>query len=257
MIDDAQPTLYDREFYAHHQEGVLRSARAVIPIILNNLSVSSAVDLGCGSGAWLRAAEECGVRDVTGYDGGYVDSSTLLIDPANFRPVDLCANFEVGRTCDLAISLEVAEHLPSEPAKRLIKCLVDIAPMVLFSAAIPGQGGVGHINERWQDYWRTIFYSYGFYPADLIRSRIWGNPTIEFWYQQNIILYCSEEAIEQHPQLAIVAEDVSLNVVHPRLFENRVRELKPTLRKVLKAMPSLISGAVARRVGLRGTSPIG
>jgi hypothetical protein len=48
---------------------------------------------------------------------------------------------------DLAISLEVAEHLPEGSAGALVSTLIEAAPVVVFSAAIKGQSGTNHINE--------------------------------------------------------------------------------------------------------------
>src|SRR6476660_3644504 len=186
---------YGREFYEETVPGALRSARAIVPIVLAHLPVRSAVDIGCGHGAWLHALEECDVTDIIGYDGTYVDQSKLLMHPANFRVIDLHDAFEIDRTFELAISLEVAEHLPKRLAQQFIQRLVSAAPIVLFSAAIPGQIGHYHINVQWQDYWRSIFKTFGFHPVDLVRPHIWGHSDVEYWYQQNIILYCSDEAL--------------------------------------------------------------
>jgi hypothetical protein len=61
------------------------------------------------------------------------------------------------RTFDLAICLEVAEHLPPEAAEGFIDSLTRLAPVVLFSAAITFQVGNQHLNGQWPDYWATLF----------------------------------------------------------------------------------------------------
>jgi hypothetical protein len=137
--------------------------------------------------------------------------------------------------------------------------LVTAAPLVLFSAAIPGQGGVHHVNEQWQDYWRSIFHSFRFSPVDLIRPEVWGHPDVEFWYQQNTILYCSAEALRNNQDLKPVLDYMSLNRVHPSLYETRLGQLKTqvdllkassqlSLRTALKLLPSLAWNAAARRM---------
>lgn len=251
--------MYDEKFYDQYTIGALRSARVILPLVLAHLPVRSAVDIGCGCGAWLRALEELEVTDVAGYDGDYVDRSRLLIHPAKFTAVDLRDGFEIGRTFDLAISLEVAEHLPRAFAEPLVERLVTAAPFVLFSAAIPGQDGIHHVNEQWQDYWRAIFDSFRFAPVDFVRPKIWGHADIEFWYQQNIIVYCSEEALRKNQHLQPMPSQVSSNTVHPILYEMRVDRLKAqiellkvrpqlSLRTALKLLPSLAWSAAARRL---------
>jgi len=265
MVGHAEVNMYE-EFYEKYTIGALRSARVILPLVLAHLSVRSAVDIGCGCGAWLRALEELEVTDLAGYDGDYVDRSRLLTDPAKFTAVDLRDNFEIGRTFDLAISLEVAEHLPKRFAQPLVERLVTAAPFVLFSAAIPGQGGIHHLNEQWQDYWRAIFDSFRFSPVDLVRPKIWGHADIQVWYQQNIIVYCSEEALQNNQHLTPVPRHVSLNTVHPRLYETRVDSLKTqiellkaspqlSLRTALKLLPSLAWSAAARRLKIPGYKP--
>jgi SAM-dependent methyltransferase len=258
MVGHAEVNVYDESFYEQHTIGALRSARVILPLVLAHLPVRSAVDIGCGRGAWLRVLEELEVTDIAGYDGEYVDRSRLLTDSAKFTAADLRDGFEIGRTFDLAISLEVAEHLPSEFAQPLVQCLVTAAPFVLFSAAIPGQGGVHHVNEQWQDYWRSIFQAFCFSPVDLVRPVVWGHADVEFWYQQNIILYCSNGALRNSHHLKPVPHNVSLNKVHPTLYETRVdhfeRQLdllkahpQLSLKAALKLLPSLAWSAAARR----------
>lgn len=255
MVPRAEANLYDEKFYEQYTTGSVRSARVVLPVVLAQVPVRSAVDIGCGCGAWLYALQELHVTDVVGYDGEYVDRSKLLIEEAKFTAVDLRYAFEIGRKFDLAMSLEVAEHLPTECAEAFAERLVTAAPFVLFSAAIPGQGGVNHVNERWPDYWRSIFRSFGFSPVDLVRPEIWGHADVEFWYQQNIIVYCSDEALRNNQHLLPVPDNVSLNRVHPMLFEMRQTELdllkehpQISLRTALKLLPSLAWNKGATRV---------
>jgi hypothetical protein len=251
MSEHANANPYDSEFYDSVVEGSLQSARVIIPMVLQHVSIQSAADVGCGRGAWLRALEEADVTDTVGYDGDYVDQSALLIDSARFTAVDLREDFVISRKFDLAISLEVAEHLQSEFAEGLVRRLVAAAPIVLFSAAVPGQPGTHHVNERWQDYWRSVFKSFCFHPVDLIRPMVWGNPRVEYWYQQNIILYCSEEALRDNQRLHKVPEHISLNIVHPDLYEIRRTGPQLYLKAALKLLPRLAWRAVARRIGKR------
>jgi SAM-dependent methyltransferase len=246
---------YDAEFYDTWTPGSLRSARVIVPKILECVAVRSAVDVGCGGGAWLRALEESGVHDIVGYDGAYVERSNLLINMEKFTPADLTTELPVNRTFDIAISLEVAEHLPSEHAEAFIGRLVALAPVVLFSAAIPGQGGTAHINEQWQDYWRSLFRSFCFHPVDLIRPMIWGNSDVEYWYQQNIVLYCNEQHLRHNSNLQKVSDHLSLNLVHPSTYESWLSRAQLyrsgehlRLKETLRLLPRVTRTAVARRL---------
>lgn len=201
IMTSKQKTLYDGEFFDRMVEGALKSAQAVVPVVLEFARAESVVDVGCGLGAWLRAFRENGVGCVVGLDGPYVDQSKLLIDPGEFRQVDLRRPISLDRTFDLAVCLEVAEHLPARASRPLVKSLTASAPIVLFSAAIPGQGGTRHINEQWPNYWKSLFAEYGFSRLDAIRPRIWRDDRVEWWYRQNISLFASAGAIASSPRL--------------------------------------------------------
>src|SRR5438046_10610902 len=93
---------------------------------------TSVVDLGCGIGTWLAVFAEHNVGDYVGIDGDYVDRSQLLIPPERFLSGDLSEPVELNRRFDLAVSLEVAEHLPAASARVLVASLTGLPPVVLF-----------------------------------------------------------------------------------------------------------------------------
>lgn len=211
---------YDTSYYARTRAGSSRSAEAVVPIVLDLIEPRSVVDVGCGAGGWLRVFNEHGVEDILGVDGDYVDRSQLEIPEDRFRPADLEQGVQLDRRFDLAVSLEVAEHLPAVAGDKLVASLAALAPAILFSAAIPGQGGANHVNEQWPDYWVGRFHEAGYATVDCIRPRIWGNPQVQTWYAQNTLLLVEPALFEAHPKLAAERErrrDNPLSVVHPLL----------------------------------------
>jgi SAM-dependent methyltransferase len=213
-------TPYTGAFFDELAGGAIRSARAIVPLVVDLVEPRSAIDVGCGTGAWLAVLVEHGIEDVVGVDGAYVDRAQLLIPPEKFVARDLSKPLAFDRRFDLALSLEVAEHLPAASAPTFVKALVELAPVVLFSAAIPGQGGLHHINERWPDYWASLFGEHGFEPVDAVRPRIWTNPRVEPWYAQNLLLFVSQDALTESRRLKAEADrnDRILALVHPRIF---------------------------------------
>lgn len=135
---------YSKEFYKSHIAGSRRSAEAIVPLVLALLKPQRVIDVGCGLGTWLSVFEEFGVKDVFGIDGDHVGRSMLQIPLERFAAFDLKKPIQIDRRFDLVVSLEVAEHLPEECAKPFIKTLTTLGLVVLFSAAIPFQGGTGH-----------------------------------------------------------------------------------------------------------------
>ena len=194
-------TPYTPAFFDMLHDGAMSSARVIVPIVIELVKPRSVVDVGCGTGAWLSVLMENGVADVVGVDGSYIDRARLVIPSESFVTHDLSKPLELDRRFDLALSLEVAEHLPRASAPRFIATLVGLAPIVLFSAAIPGQGGTDHVNERWPDYWASLFAEHGFTPVDAIRPRIWTNAEVEPWYAQNILMFASRDALAESPPL--------------------------------------------------------
>src|SRR6476660_9116831 len=174
-------TVYNDDFFASHEEPTQISAREAVPVVLEYVRAGSVVDVGCGTGIWLAQFKACGVEDYLGIDGTYVRRDKLSIDPTRFQSRDLCRPFNLGRRFDLAISLEVAEHLPEESAESFVTSLIELAPVVLFSAAIPYQGGTGHVNEQWPEYWHAKFALHDYVVIDCLRTRLWKSPTIMPW----------------------------------------------------------------------------
>ena len=146
----AVKTPYDENFYRAQKDGSYRSAELTIPILFNWLpKPKTVVDVGCGLGTWLAVFKQQGA-EVTGVDGAYVNKDMLYIGKEEFFEADL-ENESItndGRRFDLAVSLEVAEHLSAKRAPTFIHDLTSLSDVVFFSAAVPLQGGTNHINEQ-------------------------------------------------------------------------------------------------------------
>lgn len=214
-------TAYSSDFYAGHLGGSLQSARWILSELFDVYRPQSVIDVGCGVGAWLRVARELGVDDLLGVDGDYVNRGQLQIDPALFVPLDLelqRLTEAVGpaRRFDLAISMEVAEHLSPARAETFVEDLVALSDVVLFSAAIPFQGGEHHVNEQWPEFWGLLFRRAGYACADFLRPRIWALDGMAWWYAQNALVFFREasSAATIFGRYA-VPRGVSLARVHP------------------------------------------
>jgi SAM-dependent methyltransferase len=255
-IGESHVTFYDADFYEAQREGSLTSAREVIPCVLKYVRPRSVVDVGCGVGTWLSVFKQHGVADILGIDGDYVDEKLLHISPSEFKSHDLTTPFSVDRYFDLAMSLEVAEHLPAEAADDFVGCLAKLAPVVLFSAAIPQQGGVNHINEQWPGFWAALFAVRDYVLVDCLREDLWNMEEIKPHYAQNVLFFVDRSRLEFYPALRAAYEErctAPRALVHPRIFEHRIsqltaeKELRPPnfgLREVLKATPSIAAFAL-------------
>lgn len=112
-----------------------------------------------------------------------------------------------------------------------------MSDIVLFSAAIPGQGGENHINEQWPEFWSGLFNERGYVGLDFVRRRIWNDRRIPYWYKQNILLYVKEERISDLKLQDGFTQCFPLSVVHPELFLNiKEPSIKRSMELLLKAI---------------------
>ena len=212
------------------------SSQIVVKEVLRQLDlvdIKSVADYGCGIGTWLKTFKDNGVSEVKGFDGDWVDRNLLLgnISSQEFEIIDFeRINDEMPKKqYSLVLCMEVAEHISEGNSDNLIRLLTRSGNIILFSAAIPYQGGPGHINEQWPDYWAERFAKYGYKPYDTIRFRIWDDNRIFSWYKQNIILYVneSEDSLnELRKKLLTLTPERNNEVkrlVHPECYLSKIQ----------------------------------
>lgn len=212
-------TEYPSDYHSGLREGALRSAREIVPLVMEFVRPASVVDVGCGSGAWLSVFQEQGVGDVCGVDADWVDRDSLLFPPDRFIAADLEKPLQLDRRFDLVVSLEVAEHLIPESAQSFVDSLVRLGPVLLFSAAVPFQGGTNHFNEQWPGYWAAYFAQRGYVDIDCLRHSIWDNERVEWWYAQNVLFFVRKDRLALYPALQAKHQPDAprpLSLVHPR-----------------------------------------
>ena len=231
---------YDSRFYLAQEQRSSLAAETVAAVLCAELKIKSVLDVGCGLGGWLAAFSRHGVAEVLGVDGPHVDPASLAIPSTQFIAHDLREPLALDRRFDLVISIEVAEHLPERVARRFVSDLCRHGDMVLFSAAIPFQGGVGHVNEQWPSYWAAHFAARDFRAVDAVRPRIWNDERIMYWYKQNMLLYVREGASIGLSQPAAPA----LDVVHP----SRYLEAADPERMSLRRAANGVGRALRRRL---------
>ena len=217
---------YTETFYNSQKEGSRRSAEAIVPLVLDLIQPQSVVDVGCGVGTWLSVFKRLGVEDVFGIDGEHVDRSMLEIPGEQFLALDLSRPIQIDRPFDLVVSLEVAEHIPKQCAKTFVESLTKLGPIILFSAAIPFQGGTCHVNEQWPEYWANYFRENGYEVIDCIRKKVWHSDQVEWWYAQNTLIFARKEFLYDNALLKkefVNSCPSALSIVHPAKYFELVR----------------------------------
>lgn len=250
-------SLYGDAFYQDQFSDSERSAREYIPYLWTLFQPAQVLDVGCGRGAWLKVFLEQGVTTALGFDGPWNTAGDMADPRIAFTPIELDKPF-AGRTkVDLAMTLEVAEHLPPEASNGFVESLASSSDAVMFGSAFSGQGGTHHINERPHSFWGKLFDEAGFDVFDVFRPRFWGNDRVCFWYRQNTFLYLRRGS-PVHAQFVAMGlsplADVSfLDCVHPELFERPAYVSPPSMGVLLRQVtPAFIRSVRRRLAGGRG-----
>lgn len=209
--------------YLHKEETHnLKSSLVIVPLLNDIIMPKSVVDIGCGIGTFLSTFKQAGVKEVMGIDGAWVDRELLsnYLRIEEFRSDDL-SEFIRLKKYDLAICLEVAEHIKEEKAENLVKTLVNASEVIVFSAAIPFQRRQHHKNEQWPEYWKSKFSKYNFIFHDVLRPLLWNNPNVDYWYKQNIFLVTHQDYELNKEAVQNVSRNNFDNIVHPDAFIKR------------------------------------
>lgn len=210
----------------------LKSPSIIVPLIMEDVNPLSVVDFGCGIGTWLSAFKLNGVKDILGLDGSWVDKTKFVEDVLdNFQIADLESPIVLNKKFDLAISLEVAEHLSEDSARTFVASLTSASDIVLFSAALPGQDGQNHIHEKPLSYWRDLFEEHGYIMYDNLRGRLWNDDELFFWYRQNMVYFSKRE---------LNLKNVTpVDIVHPELLRI-ARNRTPTIQTIFSDILSYV-----------------
>ncbi len=232
---------FPNEFFDYMDPGSRRSAASIVALLAPNLKPKSVLDVGCGRGVWPSEWRRARVLDSIGVDGPYVDRASLAIPYDSFVAWDLSQPLQLNRHFDLVQSLEVAQCIDAAHADVFVDSLCRHGELIMFSAAVPGQGGERHVNEQPLQYWREKFAARGYAPFDWIRPAISALPKIEPWYRYNCLLYAT----------ARVSAELAPEIQAARIPTNaRVAELAPALWRMRNAVLRALPAGVVQQLAL-------
>lgn len=160
-------------------------------VILGIFNPRSIIDFGCGTADILLPFEKKGLV-VKGIDGSSVCISNAMIRKENLELFDLRREYCPEIEYDLCFCLEVAEHIEEKFSRVLIENLTKVSRTVVFTAAVPGQTGISHINLKSPEWWVGKFQCYGFNLNEdltgVLKKRMEGLAGIQHYYIDNLMV---------------------------------------------------------------------
>lgn len=216
---------YNEGFYRAREADTKKSAEIVLKEVFKMINPSTVCDFGCGVGTWLKVSRSMGVEKVVGYEGAWVQNLPEGIVMPEVISKDLSESVKTEIKFDLVINFEVAEHIEPSCAEQFVDNLTNASDVVLFSAAIPGQGGVDHVNEQWPSYWIEKFHRRGFKLYDVLRPVLWDSENVKTWYKQNALLFVKgEPSSVDMDKLRECPTFGGRSFVHPALLSVRISQ---------------------------------
>lgn len=235
---------YSKKFYKNRQKLTKTSAEMILSLLFSRIQFNSVIDFGCATGIWIAACKKYGANNCLGLDGDWIDKKQLEISDDEFIVHNLNLLGYVPKSrYDLAICIEVAEHLTQEMGDVLVKSLTESSDVILFSAAVCGQGGTGHINEQPQHYWSNKFALQNYICIDLIRPKIWNDEFVNIIYKQNMLLYVHDEALKKLDfETDVILAEYEIDRIHPDLLSLKVPKNQGNLANIIKGLKLLAKG---------------
>jgi len=191
-IKQPHDSIYSEYYYEKDVEpSAVQGATVMAKSIVDRFQPKTVIDVGCGTGALLEAFLNlnCQVCGLEYSEAGLAYCKRRKLPVRKFNIAKDRINSE---QYDVAVSFEVAEHLLPWVADKFVALLCDLSPVVVISAATPGQSGTDHVNEQPICYWIKKFQKLGYVldkkSADRFSSD-WKFAGTASWYHSNILVF--------------------------------------------------------------------
>lgn len=213
------------EMYLGYRDSYNNAKKIFKYLLENGIKIDSAIDIGGGTGAWLKALQDLNNARILTVDNSKYDRKGIIEESEFFEcditTMDINKIINTYGRFNIAITIETAEHIDEKYADKFVDNLCCVSDVIMFSAAIKFQGGNGHVNEQRQSYWAEMFKKRNYYPIDCIRSHFWYDVDIHYHYKENCILYVKDYLVEEYKK--IFADSLMpMDVVHPEMFEKKM-----------------------------------
>lgn len=183
--------IYSDSFYEKRRQDPWRSeANHVGNVLYRMFEPQSVIDFGCAVGSHLEPFYKRGV-EVQGVEAHEAAIENAVIPQEHILQHDLREPFEVSKKYDLAISIEVAEHIPERFSDTFVSTISKSSNTIVLTAAQPGQGGDHHVNEQPKSYWVQKFEKRGFIHDEEQAKTLAQLLEVEHsdWVKDNLLLF--------------------------------------------------------------------
>lgn len=166
-------------------------ATSIAKWIKDTIKPKKVLDIGCGPGTYVEELIAEGIK-AEGIDiDDRVEGKSYLHKESIF---------DTKRTADTVITFEVLEHIDPAFADQEVDALynaIKSGGTMIFTAAQPGQGGIGHINCRKKDYWGKKFVAKGLIfdeelTADITKALLenrYQQQNYMGWFVNNVMVF--------------------------------------------------------------------
>lgn len=148
-------------------------------------------DIGASRGLYVRKLLAMGIS-AKGYDK-FTEYEPLVTRCDITQPMTLESGIGWGKKFFVTLCLEVFEHVEDVHWERMILNLIQRANVVIFSAALLGQGGTGHINCRSRYEWIRRFAMMGWMldldSTEHLVAFLSKNPGVMGWLKANVMIF--------------------------------------------------------------------
>ncbi len=210
----------------------------------------SALQIGCGPGAYLKFFASHGTEHIRGVDS--IDEKFGYLAAGEYIQADAAEPLELRETFDLVLCLDVIEHIPAVSEKVLVDNIVGHAKnSIVFSSARPGQSGSDPINSRPISHWLELFASNGWYPS-LFDSLALRSLSTFPSFRGNLVVFTQDgrDAADARARLIeLEKQKIKWRTQHPAVITHSFTKTASDLEKRKKGWPKLRAKA-ATIIGL-------
>ena len=163
-------------------------ADRIAEFIKEKINPKRVLDIGCGPGMYVYS-----MRD-QGLDAVGIDIDERVEGKEHLHKIDLLT-LDGSEQADLVICFEVAEHIDPHYQDQVVDAVynsIEPGGTLIWTAAQPGQGGVGHINCRKKEFWLDKLVSRGLMPAFSMTDELIGHCKRGIhmgWFVNNVLVF--------------------------------------------------------------------